>query len=288
MLTLVAIASWVESRTPDPIKMGLARLVGTLTYWVIPRIRRNTTANMAVVLNRPPTDPEVRDLALRSVIAYIEYMLDFLRTYRMTMADVLQQAITIEGSHHLRAFENMGRGGIMISAHFGNLELCGGLISQRRTTYAVAETFPSRSVNALLDSVRARKNVRSIQLGNAAREIIRTLQRGDFVALLADRPTPGKGVQVEFFGRPVWIPHGAATLARRTGSPLLVGGIIRHKDRSYTAYGMPPILIDPDQPAAEAVQEAMQKVMWDVEKLIRKKPSQWYMFRQMWPEAGTA
>ena len=287
MLTLVAIAAWAESRTPDQIKWGLARLVGTLTYWLVPRIRRNTTANMAVVLNRPSTDPEVRNLAMRSVIAYFEYILDFLRTYRMTMVDVLQQTVTIEGLQHIRAFESMGRGGIMITAHFGNWELCGGLISQERPTYAVAETFQSQSINALFDSVRSRKNMRSIQLGNAAREIMRTLQRGDFVALLVDRPTPGKGVQVQFFGRPVWIPQGAAVLARRTGSPLLVGGMVRHADRSYTAYSMPPILIDPDRPPAEAVQDAMQRVMWDVEKLIRKNPSQWYMFRRMWPEAGS-
>ena len=288
MLTLVAIAAWTESRTPDQIKRCLARLVGTLTYWLIPRIRRNTTANMAVVLNRPSTDPEVRNLALRSVIAYIEYILDFLRTYRMTMSDVLQETVTIEGLQHIRAFESMGRGGIMITAHFGNFELLAGLISQERPTYAVAETFQNQSLNALFESVRSRKNMRSIQLGNAAREIMRRLQRGDFVALLADRPTPGKGVQVEFFGRPVWIPEGAAAIARRTGSPLLVGGMIRHADRSYTAYSMPPILIDPNRPSAEAVQDAMQRVMWDVEKLIRKNPAQWYMFRRMWPEVGSA
>ena len=114
---------------------------------------------------------------------------------------------------------------------------------------------------------------------------LRTLRRGEFVALLADRPTPGKGVQVMFFDRPVWVPEGAAVLARHTGSPLLVGGMIRYSNGTYSAHGMPPILIDKEQPAAEAVQEAMQQVMWDLETLIRKAPAQWYMFRAMWPEA---
>ncbi len=285
MITLVAIAAQAERWVPRPVKFGLARLFGMLIYWLVPRIRRNTTANMSVVLNLPPQDPRVRALAMRSVINYAEFVVDFLRTYRMSQEELLRQTVTIEGLDHLRSFQRMGRGGIMVTAHFGNWDCCGSLVSVDRPTYAVAETFGSRSATALLDSVRARKNLRSIQLGNAAREILRALRRGNFVALLADRPTPGKGVQVMFFGRPVWVPEGAAVLARHTGSPLLVGGMIRYADGTYSAHGMAPITIDKDRPAAEAVQEAMQQVMWDLETLIRKAPAQWYMFRPMWPEA---
>ncbi|MCY3748156.1 MAG: lysophospholipid acyltransferase family protein [Chloroflexi bacterium] len=285
MITAVAIAAQAERWVPRPVKFGLARLFGMLVYWLVPRIRRNTTANMSVVLKLPPTDPRVRALAMRSVINYAEFIVDFLRTYRMTQEDVLRRTVAIEGLHHLRAFQDMGRGGIMITAHFGSWDCCGGLVSVDQPTHVVAETFGSRTLTALLDNVRARKNLKTIQLGNAARGILRTLRRGEFVALLADRPTPGKGVQVMFFNCPVWVPEGAAVLARHTGSPLLVGGMIRYSDGTYSAHGMPPIVIDKDRPAAEAVQEAMQQVMWDLERLILKAPAQWYMFRPMWPEA---
>ncbi|MDE2902360.1 MAG: lysophospholipid acyltransferase family protein [Chloroflexota bacterium] len=285
MITVVAFAAQAERWVPRPLKFGLARLIGMLVYWLVPRIRRNTTANMSVVLNLPPTDPRVRALAMRSVISYGEMTLDFLRTYRMTPEELLRYTVAIEGLHHLRAFKEMGRGGIMITAHFGSWDCCGSLVSVDQPTHVVAETFGSRSLTAVLDNVRARKNLRTIQLGNAARGILRSLRRGEFVALLADRPTPGKGVQVMFFDRPVWVPDGAAVLARHTGSPLLVGGMIRYPDGTYSAHGMPPIVIDKDRPAAEAVQEAMQQVMWNLETLIRKAPAQWYMFRPMWPEA---
>jgi lauroyl/myristoyl acyltransferase len=288
VITTIAIAAQVERWVPRSLKFGLARLFGMLVYWLVPRIRRNTTANMSVVLNLPPTNPRVRALAMRSVISYGELLVDFLRTYRLTPEELLRYTVAIEGCQHLRNFKSMGRGGIMITAHFGSWDCCGGLVSIDQPTHAVAETFGSRSLTALLDNVRARKNLRSIQLGNAARGILRTLRRGEFVALLADRPTPGKGVQVMFFNRPVWVPEGAAVLARHTGSPLLVGGMVRYADGTYTAHGMPPILIDRDQPAAEAVQAAMQQVMWDLETLIRKAPAQWYMFRPMWPEALSA
>lgn len=285
MITLLALAAGAERWVPHPLKFGMARLFGMLVYWLVPRIRRNTTANMSVVLNLPPTDPRVRALAMRSVISYGELLVDFLRTHRMTPEELLRHTVEIEGLHHLRKFQNMGRGGIMITAHFGSWDCCGALVSVDHPTHAVAETFGSRALTALLDNVRARKNLRTIQLGNAARGILRTLRRGEFVALLADRPTPGKGVQVMFFDRPVWVPEGAAVLARHTGSPLLVGGMVRYPNGTYSAHGMPPIMIDRDRPAAEAVPAAMQQVMRDLETLIRKAPAQWYMFRPMWPEA---
>ena len=48
---------------------------------------------------------------------------------------------------------------------------------------------------------------------------------------------------------------------------------------------MPLIVVDPHRPKAQAVAQAMQQVMYDLETLIRKAPWQWYMFRPMWPEA---
>ena len=225
---------------------------------------------------------------MESISAYAEHLVDFLRTYRMSTEELLRRTIFIEGFRHYLEFQNKNRGGIMITAHFGNWELCGGLVSIDRPTYAVAETFGSRSVNEFLANVRARKNIKSIQTGNAGRELLDTLNRGDIAALLVDRPTPGKGAMVNFFGRPTQIPDSAARLAVRTNSPVLVGGLIRRRDGTYTAHAMPVIDVNPDRPAKEAVAETMQRIMCDIETLIRKAPQQWYMFRKMWPEADSS
>ena len=287
MKTLVGLAAALERVTPTALKYGLARMFGALAFRLSPRIRRHTTANMSVVLDLPPEHPRARRLARQSVMAYAEHVVEFLRTYRMSVRELLDLTTRVEGYEHFKAMHDLNRGGIMVSAHFGNWEWCGGLVSLDHPTYAVAETFPSRAVTHLLDHMRASQNVQSIQLGGAARQILRVLRRGDYVALLADRPTPGDGVRVQFFGRPVWVPAGAAALAARAGSPLLVGGVIRNPDHTYSAYGMPPILVDGDRPRAEAIREAMQRVMLDLETLIRKAPAQWYMFRRMWTdEAG--
>ena len=287
MTTLVTVAAHAERWIPGFIKFGIARAIGVAVYWLNPRIRQNTDSNMAVVLNLPITRPEVRKLAMASVIAYAEHLVDFLRNYRLSTDELLRQTTSMEGFHHYLEFQSRNLGGILVTAHFGNWEWCGGLVSLDKPTYAVAETFGSRSVNAFLHTVRARKNIRSIQMGNAGKELLNTLRRGDIAALLVDRPTPGKGAIVNFFGKPAQLPDSVARLAVRTNSPVLVGGVIRQRDGTYTAHAMPVIYPNLDLPTKEAVAETMQEIIWDIESLIRKAPNQWYMFRKMWTEPYT-
>lgn len=282
MIPLFEFGSRVVLWTPRPVSAAIARLLGTLTFWLVPRIKRNTTANMAVVLNLPASDLRVQVLAQRSVLAFAEHVHDFLRGFRMSHIDLMDRTVRMDGYKHFKELHEMRKGGMMITAHFGNWEWCGGLVSLDNPTNVVAETMRSRAVTGMLDHVRAKLNLRTIQLGNAPREILRALRRGEYVALLADRPTPGRGVEVEFFGRPAWVPEGAAALAQRAGSPMLVGGVTRNGDGTYTAHAMPPITWKPDESRDEAVQRGMQQVMSDLETLIRRAPEQWYMFRPMW------
>ncbi len=285
MIALFEFGSRLVSWMPGSISAAITRLLGTLAFWLLPRVRRNTIANMAVVLDLPESDPRVRSLARRSVVAFADHVLDFLREFRMSRAELMEKTVRVNGYEHFKAFHEMRKGGIMITGHFGNWEWCGGLVSLDHPTNAVAETMRSRAVTGMLDHVRAKLNLRSIQLGGAAREILRALRRCEYVALLADRPTPGRGVQVEFFGRPAWIPEGSAALAQRADSPLMVGGMTRNGDGTYTAHAMPPIVWERDEPRDQAVQRGMQQVMWDLEALIRRAPEQWYMFRPMWETA---
>jgi len=290
MITLFKFGSCLSSWIPQLILKVIARAAGTIVFWLMPRVRRNTIANMAVVLDLEESHPKVRALARRSVVEFANHIIDFLHGFRQTYQALADRTISIEGYENFKALHEMRKGGIMISAHFGNWEWCGGLVSLDHRTHVVAETMRSRSFTAMLGHVRGKLNLHSIQLGNAARdqlgnaarEMLRALRRGEYVALLADRPTPGEGVRVEFFGRPAWVPEGAAALAHRADSPLMVGGVTRNPDGTYTAHAMPPIVWDRDEPRDQAVQRAMQQVMCDLETLIRTAPEQWYMFRPMW------
>jgi lauroyl/myristoyl acyltransferase len=55
----------------------------------------------------------------------------------------------------------------------------------------------------------------------AGKTVMRPLRDNHVVCLLADRDLQGGGPEVEFFGERTTLPAGPATLALRTGAPIL-------------------------------------------------------------------
>ncbi len=242
---------------------------------------------MSVVLARPETDPAVKALARESIAQFAEHSVDLLRFHRRTESELRRRIVSIEGREHVLAARRLGNGGIFVSAHFGNWEVSGAFVAFDYRLTAIQETFSNPEVNELLRRIRAAKNVYAVQLGKAAKPVLLALRRNEYVGVLVDRPTPGEGIEADFFGRRTQVPGGTARLAVRTGAPVVVGGAIRNRDRTYTVIAYPPIYPDGDLSRNADVSRITQAVMSNVEAMIRRRPDQWYMFRPMWSKDST-
>ncbi len=284
MIRLFELAGWILDRLPTLLVTAVARLAGKLAFEVMGKIRRNTIANMSVVLGRPETDPAVRALARESVAQYAEHSVDLLRFHQSTHSELRRRVVSIEGWENVLAARRVGKGGIFVTAHFGNWDAAGATVAFDYPLTVIQETFSNPEANELLRRVRADKKIRAVQLGNAARPALRALRRNEYLGVVADRPTPGEGVEVSFFGRRTHVPAGTARLAIRMGAPIIAGGAIRNRDRTYSAIIYPPIYTDGDKSPNASVEGITQAVMSNIEAMIRRRPDQWYMFRPMWPK----
>ena len=150
---------------------------------------------------------------------------------------------------------------------------------------AVAETFQSARLDALIKETRAAYGVATIPLENAARQVLRALRRNEVVALVIDRPVHEQegGVPVRLFGRDTRWPGGAAALAMKTDAWVLTGGCWRNPDDTYTLMVAPPIRCETTGDRDGDLRRNMQRIVESLEQVIRLHPDQWYMFRRMWP-----
>lgn len=283
MIRLFELVAWVAALLPLAPKVALARLAGFLVFAASRRIRRNTISNMSTVLELPQDHPKVVALARESVMQYAEHVVDLLAYHRDSTERLRARTRGIEGWEHVLAGLAPGRGTLFVTAHFGNFEVGGAILARQFPITIIQETFANPEANELLRRIRVAKNLHAVQLGRAAGPVMRTLRRNGIVGLLADRPTPGKGVEVRFFGRPTHVPDGAARLAFRTGSSVVVGGFIRNRDHTYCGVASPPIFPNQQNDLEQEVARITQAMMSDIETLIRRSPHQWYMFRSMWP-----
>jgi KDO2-lipid IV(A) lauroyltransferase len=137
--------------------------------------------------------------------------------------------------------------------------------------------------NERVQQTRNAAGVKAIPIENGPRAMIAALRKQEGLAVLVDRPLAEDGVPVTFFGRATRVPGGAATLALRTGSPVVPAALVRNpRGTGYVAHIGPPIVGQKGDDASTV----MQHIMSWLEGIIRRYPDQWFMFRHMWPTSG--
>jgi KDO2-lipid IV(A) lauroyltransferase len=280
----IRLGSALVGRLPLSISYALADALAELTWRVWGGIRRRTVENMRWVVGAR-AEPVGRQ-AFRN---YFEYMVEFLR-FGATTAAELDRTVEVRGVEHLHAALALGRGAIAVGFHIGNIDLGAAVLArQGYPVQVVVDRFEPARLDRLVQGAREAKGLRLIPLEEAGRRALRVLRAGEVLALLIDRPTPGDGVVVDFFGGPIEIPAGAALLALRTGAPVVPCRVSRRRG-SFLAEVAPSIDPGTVEPAGsrEAVRALTQLIVGQLEAWVREEPAQWYPFRRMWlrPYAG--
>jgi KDO2-lipid IV(A) lauroyltransferase len=118
---------------------------------------------------------------------------------------------------------------------------------------------------------------------DAGKAVLRAIKEGHVVALLCDRDIEGTGVEVDFFGETTTLPAGPATLALRTGAPLLPTAIY-FRERGHYAIVRPPLEIERrEKRLRDDVRRVTQQIAHALEELIAIAPDQWHLQQPNWP-----
>ena len=276
----------LDAVLPRSARFLVATVLGELLYWILPGKRASTLANMRQVLGPDAPESRVRLVAKRSFRNYGKYLAEFSHLPRWNEADLERLVSSVGGWEHVDEALADGKGAIFVTPHFGNWDVGGWYFGRRHAFSAVAEPLEPPELDVLVQGWRRAKHIGIIPLANAARGVMRALRDGQLVALVADRPThtQGEGALVRFFGAWTRVPAGAAHFALKTGAPVVVACLWRTPKNMYAGFALPPLRFQPTGDRERDVDAAMQRIMANVETVIRTHPDQWYMFRRMWPE----
>ncbi len=282
-----ALAKW----TSRPVRHVLGSAVGAACYLAWRSKRLVTQQNMAQVTGRHVHDPHVRHLAYASWSNYGRYAADFLNFPNLDSCSIDRhlQDLTGEGTSWQERVAHAlepGRGIIFTGAHFGNWDIAGIILSRIVPLSAVAETFRDRRLNELLQNQRKEKGINIIPMEGSARRILRVLQQNQAVAIIADRPmTAEQGVPISFFGRTTYVPGGPAAFALKSGASIVPGYVWYGPRNLWYVRAFPPIFPEEYRSGdhTKDVVQVTQRIYTTVEEMVRKWPTQWYMFRPFWP-----
>lgn len=262
---------------PRALRLRAAQAVATATAGRFPDERAAVRQTLARVVNGAAP----RDLDALVTEVFQNFAVCFTDLITSNRAGGVEGLLAdTDGMEHLAAAERLGRGLVVVTAHLGNWELGGRLLAGTvtRKTHVVVAPEQDPAVERFLRGNGGPVRFLTRTSPTDVLPLVAALRRNEVVALQGDRALGGRGDRLQsFFGAPAPFPLGPFVLARAAGAPVLPAFCLLRPDRRYTiAIGEPWTV----SPGGEA--EALAHWVGVLETMIRRHPTQWFNFYDVW------
>lgn len=275
---------WVN-HLPLLIAYRIGVFLSDLQYLFSFRDRRAVKNNLCTILKSKgnlsrPTREVFRNFG--------RYLVEFFRMAHYVDKNFILENIKIQNIEYVNQVLREGKGGIILSAHIGNWELGGVVLSMLGYPLAaLALPHKERPVNDLFNQQRESKGVLVIPANIGVRKCIDFLQQKYLIAWMGDRSFSSNGEIMDFLGKKTLMPRGPAIFACKTGSPIIPAYLIREKNNKFLFdFGKPiyPPVATQSHVQKQDMLSVMQQYKNSIEQKIHQYPMQWLMFREFWVE----
>ncbi len=258
---------WLAAQLPWSLQRALGLALGRMLPLLSASRRRAAARNLKLCF--PELDAGAREQLLRAHFDALGVgAFEFARAWWGSIAP-MRRTVRIDGLEHLAALTASGRGALLVSGHFMNLEICGRLLCDHIALAGMYREHPGALEWAVK---RGRLRYASAMFRQEElRPALRHLKQGGLLWYAPDQDMLGKDtVFVPFFGIDAATITATHQLARLSGCAVLPFFHHREDDRYVLRIGAP--LADFPGPDA-AVDSARVNDM--IEAMVREAPAQY-------------
>ena len=224
------------------------------------------------------SEEERREIGRQSYIHFAWNLIDHARSEDWSEDDV-RARMRINGTENVRAALAEGRGALILVPHLGNFDFAVVAFTQELADLRAA--FVARPMrNPLIwrhvIGQRTSTGAELIYQRDAVPQMVRLLREGAVVGILSDQYMRATRVAyVPFFGVRCATTTGAATLALRTGAPVLPAFIMRDAPDHHTLTLGPPLEPPREGDIKDNIEAATAVFNRAYEDMIRQVPEQY-------------
>jgi KDO2-lipid IV(A) lauroyltransferase len=266
---------------PNRIADSFGAALGSLAHLMLASRRRITHDNLRRAMGETLTE-EQRDQIVREVFRHTgRTLIEFARLGRLVKGG-LDDLIVGDGLEHLQQVHDEGRGGIVVTAHFGSFELFGAWVGTRGYPMDfLTGVQHNHKVNDLLNGFRREIGVGLISIDRSLKPVFKALKANRLIGLISDQHAPS-GVVVDFFGRPAATPKGPAAFAVKARAPILPFVMRRESGRRHVVMAGQPIYPPGSGDDDKDIQDVTAAYTRYFEECVRRYPDQWLWTHRRW------
>jgi len=258
--------------------------LGWVAYLLDGRHRRVALTNLARAF--PARSGRDRRRIARAVFAHLGRLLMGFLEFDGLSRDRMRGLIEIEGEDHIRQALAQQKGVLIVAGHFGFWEMHAlGHSLLVGPMSVMARPLDNPLLNDLLERIRGATGTAVIHRRGGLRGVLRALSANQSVAFLIDQHVHGAdAVYVDFFEQPAATTSALASIALRTGAPVIpVFTLPLPRGRYRLVYESPVEPPAPDEPDARRL--FMQRCTDVLEMYVRRYPELWLWMHRRWREA---
>jgi phosphatidylinositol dimannoside acyltransferase len=277
------LGSAVARSIPSPWVLPAADLAGAAAAQVM-RGRREMVARHQRRVRPDLTGPALDRAVDAAFDSYARYWVESFRLPNLSPAEV-DAGFSFEGYDPVARAREAGQGVIIALPHLGGWEWAAFWLAEIENVpvTAVVEPVEPPELFEWFVDFRRSLGMNVVPLGpRAGAEALQAVRSGEILCLLCDRDIGGGGVEVDFFGERTTLPPGPATLALRTGAPLIPTAIYFDGD-GHRAVVEPPLDIERTGGLRHDVARVTQDLAHALERRISAAPEQWHLMQPNWP-----
>lgn len=208
--------------------------------------------------------------------------IEAIRLNEMTPAEIRERT-EIEGLEHYVAAKNENKGVILLGAHFGSWEWIPlALGVEGVPMHVIVRPVDNPLLDRMVQGMRERFGNVVMNKRTETGEIIKLLRKGAAIGFLLDQDVGrDKAIFVDYFGRPAATNKALATIALRTGAPVIPMFIIRKKGGHKLVIEKPMTL-----PRTGVLNQDMKEITTlftkKIESYVRQYPDHWLWLHRRW------
>jgi KDO2-lipid IV(A) lauroyltransferase len=280
-------AAWLGIRGLGVLPRGLARAVGAgfvaLAYRLRPPLRRAADFNLHLAFPEWPRAERRR--VTRGLVRQIGWMAGEFSQFPDYDRENIEDIVMLDGFENFAAAEQRGKGVLFLTGHMSAWEL--GPFAHAlyaKPLHFLVRPIDNPRVDALINRYRCLSGNQPIYKNESARAILRVLNEGGTVGILADLNTAiGEGVFVDFFGVPASTTTGIARIALHTDAAVVPAYI--HWDAACRKYRLryePGVQLLRSGDQESDIRENTARFTRVIENYARRFPDQWLWVHKRW------
>jgi len=266
-----------------PTALRTMRRISDLWFGVDRRRRRVAVENL-LAAGLAATPSRALEIARGSARHFGAVLVESLKSAEILGGERWRESVTLEiDCEVMAALRDPDVGVLVASAHFGNWEVAAHVLSRFKPVVGAVRRNSNRHVQALLERRKPRFRFRLTDewVGDPKR-FFSILKEGEALALLVDLDARGRGIPVDFFGRPAATHTTLPMLHLLSKAPLTFGYCLRTGPGRFVVRSSRLLSHRPTGRREEDCRAILETIHGELEKAVRETPEQYLWAHGRW------